>query len=128
MTKLTAELMATMDMARSVGMRQTSKRVRNYFAARSYERARQRRFNRLGLQGRLVRSVLGSKMELDAGKPGLDRDILLDGIREPIATGHILSILKKDDVVLEVGANIGYYHCAARRFWRTGRDYSSLLF
>ncbi|MDB2438425.1 FkbM family methyltransferase [Hellea sp.] len=109
MTKLTAELMATVDMARSVGIRQTSTRVRNYFAARSYERARQRRFNRLGLQGRVVRSVLGSKMELDAGKPGLDRDILLDGIREPIATGHILSILNKDDVVLEVGANIGYY-------------------
>ena len=52
MTKLTAELMATVDMARSVGIRQTSIRVSNYLAARSYERARQRRFNRLGLQGR----------------------------------------------------------------------------
>lgn len=109
MTKLTSELLATVDMARSVGLRQTSKRVRNYFAARSYERARQKRFERLGLKGRVIRSVLGSKMELDAGKPGLDRDILLDGIREPIATGHILSILNEDDVVLEVGANIGYY-------------------
>ncbi len=63
----------------------------------------------MGLSGPQVRTILGSKMELMPEKEGLDRDLLLDGIREPVATGHILSILQDDDVVLEVGANIGYY-------------------
>ena len=100
---------AAIDMARSVGLRQTAARLRNYAHARNYERERSKRFDRLNLNGKIIRTVLGSQMELDANKSGLDRDILLDGIREPIATGHILNILDKDDVVLEVGANIGYY-------------------
>ncbi|WP_108812348.1 FkbM family methyltransferase [Sphingorhabdus sp. Alg231-15] len=109
MTKFTSEMSAAVDMARSVGFKKTMTRLRNYAGARSYERERSKRFERLALDGKVVRSVLGSKMELDSNKSGLDRDILLDGIREPIATGHILSILQEDDIVLEVGANIGYY-------------------
>ena len=109
MTKLTSEMSAALDMARSVGLQKTAVRLGNYVAARVYERSRQRRFRALDLKGKVIRTILGSKMELDSAKMGLDRDLLLDGIREPIATGHILGLLKKDDVVLEVGANIGYY-------------------
>jgi FkbM family methyltransferase len=109
MTKFTSEVSAAFDMARSVGLQQTAVRLRNYVLARTYELDRHRRFQRLGLNGKVVRTILGSKMELDSNKSGLDRDLLLDGIREPIATGHILGLLKEDDVVLEVGANIGYY-------------------
>lgn len=109
MTKFTSEMSAAIDMARSVGIKKTATRLRNYAHARSYERERSKRFDRLKLEGKIIRTVLGSRMELDANKSGLDRDILLDGIREPIATGHILNILDTDDVVLEVGANIGYY-------------------
>jgi FkbM family methyltransferase len=109
MTKLTSEIGAAFSMAREVGVRPTLGRLHNFARARRYERDRARRFSSLGLQGKVVRSILGSKMELDADKRGLDRDLLLDGIREPIATGHILNVLRPDDVVLEVGANIGYY-------------------
>lgn len=109
MTKFTSEMSAALDMARSVGLKKTAIRLRNYLHARNYERERTKRFDRLKLEGKIIRTVLGSKMELDSNKSGLDRDILLDGIREPIATGHILNILKDDDIVLEVGANIGYY-------------------
>lgn len=109
MTKLTSEISAAIDMARAVGLRKTATRLGNFVHARSYERERSKRFDRLKLDGKIVRTILGSRMELDANKSGLDRDILLDGIREPIATGHILNILDKDDIVLEVGANIGYY-------------------
>ena len=40
---------------------------------------------------------------------GIHRDLFLDGIREPVATKHLMDILTKDDVVLDIGANIGYY-------------------
>lgn len=109
MTKLTNEMSAAVDMARSLGLRKTAVRLRNYAAARVYERTRQKRFRALDIKGPVIRTILGSRMELDPLKMGLDRDLLLDGIREPIATGHILELLKQDDIVLEVGANIGYY-------------------
>lgn len=118
MSKFLAEVSAAFDMAKSVGLRRTAARLRNYAAARGYERQRDRRFRRLELEGLVTRSILGFKMELDSGKPGLDRDLLLDGIREPIATGHILSLLNSDDVVLEVGANIGYYALLEARICR----------
>jgi FkbM family methyltransferase len=100
---------AAFDMARTVGLGPTAVRVRNYVHAKLADRQRARQFRRMDLDGKVVRSILGSKMQLDANAPGIDRDLLLDGIREPIATGHLLGILRPDDVVLEVGANIGYY-------------------
>lgn len=118
MTKFTGELTAAFDMARSVGVRQTAVRLRNYLAARNYERDRNRRFRSMKLSEPIIRTILGSRMQLDPRKPGLDRDLLLDGIREPIATGHILGLLKEDDVVLEVGANIGYYALIEARICR----------
>ncbi|MEL7489725.1 MAG: FkbM family methyltransferase [Pseudomonadota bacterium] len=100
---------AIFEMCRSVGLRPAAERVTNYFRARTTEYSRAKQFKRLGLTGIQTRRILGSKMKLDPAEQGLDRDLLLDGIREPVATGHILSILGEEDVVLEVGANIGYY-------------------
>ena len=48
-------------------------------------------------------------MCLDLNDTGIHRDLFLDGLREPVATEKVKSLLGKNDVVLEIGANIGYY-------------------
>ena len=118
MTRLITQVSAAFDMARTVGFGPTAERVRNYVYARMADRRRAKQFGRMDLNGKVIRSILGSKMLLDADAPGIDRDLLLDGIREPIATGHLLGILRSDDVVLEVGANIGYYALIEARICR----------
>ncbi|MEM9882041.1 MAG: FkbM family methyltransferase [Planctomycetota bacterium] len=106
------------EMVRDVGLFPTAKLVCNYARARLLERRRVRQFRRMKLDGPTPRTILGSRMTLDPGKAGLDRDLLLDGIREPAATGHLLGLLDAEDVVLEVGANIGYYALMEARVCR----------
>jgi len=96
-------------MQQSIGTGPTFERITRYAQARMLEQQRGRQFDRLELKEPQIRSILGSKMKLNPSMPGLDRDLLLDGIREPVATGYVLNILNADDIVLEVGANIGYY-------------------
>ncbi|MCG6536120.1 MAG: FkbM family methyltransferase, partial [Syntrophales bacterium LBB04] len=65
-------------------------------------------FRHYGPKGSVVVNVLGNDMLLQ-NDYGISRDLFLDRIREPIATAHVLKTLSPDDIVLEVGANIGYY-------------------
>lgn len=116
--RLATQTMAAFEMAREVGLRPTAERIRNFMFARLLERRRAAQFRRLNLLEPVVVDILGQRMRLDPSMPGLDRDLLLDGIREPIATGHIMRILRPDDVVLEVGANVGYYALIEARLCR----------
>lgn len=108
----------TVDMARSVGVRAAWEQLRatahEWFTAKR----RARNFRRLKFDGPIVRDVLGSQMRLYPEKPGLDQDLIMHGIREPIATGHLMRLLQPDDVVLEAGANIGYYSLLESRLCR----------
>lgn len=56
-----------------------------------------------------VCEVQGSLMMLDLTDSGIHKDLYLNGIREPQATRYLQSILKPDWVVVDIGANIGYY-------------------
>jgi len=63
-----------------------------------------------------VWNVLGFKMYLSAEKAGLDlrgksihKQLILDGIRERRSTRIMKQFIRPDDVILELGANIGYY-------------------
>ena len=116
--KLAAQTMAAFEMAREVGIGPTAERIRNFAYARLLERRRAMQFRRMKLTRPVVSDILGQSLRLDPNNPGLDRDLLLDGIREPIATGHIMRILRPDDVVLEVGANVGYYALIEARLCR----------
>lgn len=66
---------------------------------------------------RLVKKkVMTNEMWLDLGGLGLDlkensisKQLVLDGAREPESTKIIKEIIRRGDVILEIGANIGYY-------------------
>lgn len=59
--------------------------------------------------GIIIRKVQGSKMYLDLKDEGISKDLALDGIREPESTKMIKKILKPGDIVVDIGANRGYY-------------------
>ncbi len=99
----------TLDMLRTMGLQPAVEQIVSTGHDWLAERRRRREFRRLKLVEPVERDIIGNRMRLDPARPGLDRDLLLHGIREPVATGHIMRILRPDDVVLEAGANIGYY-------------------
>jgi len=76
--------------------------VRRYLTYRLY-----RRFQING--GLLLREVQGSKMYLDVNDKGMSRDLAIRGVREPIHTKIIKRELEEGMVVVDIGANIGYY-------------------
>ena len=56
-----------------------------------------------------IEKIQGSKMYLDLGDRGISRDLMRDKKREITSSEEVKKILKQNDIVLEVGANIGYY-------------------
>jgi len=48
-------------------------------------------------------------MYLNLKDKGISKDLALDGVREPESTKEIKKLVKSGDVVVEAGANIGYY-------------------
>lgn len=56
-----------------------------------------------------LKEIQGSKMYLDLEDKGLSRDLLAYGVREKFSTEVMKQELKPGQVVVEIGANIGYY-------------------
>ena len=59
--------------------------------------------------GTVVRNVQGSRMKLDLSDQGISRELYLTGVHEPYSTRQFREELKPGMVLLEIGANIGYY-------------------
>ena len=55
------------------------------------------------------KEIVGNKMYLDLKDPGISSDLLRDEIREPFLTESIQKEIKEGDVIVDIGANIGYY-------------------
>jgi FkbM family methyltransferase len=78
-------------------------------ALRRDDRKRTREYARRKPPGVVQRTVNGSRMILSMDDCGIHRDLYLDGVREPGSTRFFASCLSKEDTVLDIGANIGYY-------------------
>lgn len=57
----------------------------------------------------VIKKVNNYYMILHPNKKGLHKDLLIHDIREAQATTFLQNKIKKGDIVLEAGANIGYY-------------------
>lgn len=61
-------------------------------------------------QGNFVRRrVINCEIYLDLKDKGLSQDLLVYGIREPLSTEFLMKLITEGDVVVDIGANIGYY-------------------
>jgi len=91
------------------GVRHAFNRYKDLMMVKEEDKRKTRLYNKLKPQGIIIKNIGGSQMQLDMNDYGIHRDLFLDGIREPSATEHLIKILDKNDIVLEIGANIGYY-------------------
>ena len=57
----------------------------------------------------ILKQIQDSMMYLDLEDDGISLDLYFDGIREPHATRRVKSEIHEGDVVVDIGANIGYY-------------------
>ena len=55
------------------------------------------------------KQIMGNWMILNLDDKGISHELLLDGEREPFLTNLIQDNVKERDVVVDIGANIGYY-------------------
>ena len=73
----------------------------------------------------ILKEIQGSKMFLNKYDIGLSKELLLAGYREPCHTKLFKKVLKDGDVVIDIGANIGYYTLMeARAVGKKGRVYA----
>ena len=63
--------------------------------------------------GVVIRDIQGSRMKLDLSDEGISRELYLTGVHEPHSTRQFREELKPGMVLLEIGANIGYYALVA---------------
>ncbi len=57
----------------------------------------------------VLKTIQNNLMLLSIKDKGIQYDLIVDGIREPNSTEVIKQMITKEDIVVDIGANIGYY-------------------
>lgn len=95
------------------GPRHTLRRITQALKAKANEWARTRRHKsrvrQMGEQQTVILTCIGKRFELKLNDLGLHRDLIADRIREPVATSLMLRYANETDILLDAGANIGYF-------------------
>jgi FkbM family methyltransferase len=63
----------------------------------------------LSKDGKIIKTIQGSKMILDLNDIGISRELACYGVHEKNSTAEVKKIITPGMQILEVGANIGYY-------------------
>jgi len=66
-------------------------------------------YSKLKYRKRVLKRINGFDMYLNLKDYGLSKQLWINGFREPECTRIFDGMLKKDDIVIDIGANIGYY-------------------
>jgi len=88
------------------------KRIFNYCKRKNISVKNNLYYNLLKIKsknGFFQKNIQGSKMILNLRDEGISKELVFNDIREAGATNYIYRAVKKDDVVIDIGANIGYY-------------------
>jgi FkbM family methyltransferase len=70
---------------------------------------------RLRFSDHVVKKVQGNRMALSLNDIGISRELVLKGVHEKNSTNQFKKEVKEGMVLLEIGANIGYYTLIAAR-------------
>jgi len=87
-------------------------RVLNAFDWTFHSRLENFRYYILSRHHQTIKITLGDQCFLMALNPrdkGLSKELTLYGFREPHTTNLMGTIIKDDDIIIDIGANIGYY-------------------
>jgi FkbM family methyltransferase len=95
--------------AKKFGVKHAFARFKDYLMIKNHNRKSSKLYKKTKQQKSVIKNIMGNKMQLNMDDNGIHMELFLNGLREPAATKHLMEILSRDDVVLEVGANIGYY-------------------
>ncbi len=77
---------------------------------RRWREARQwQRIKRSCTNGQFVFDVAGHQMALNPDDPGISKELAIYGSHEPQATKMAMELLSEGMVVIDIGANLGYY-------------------
>jgi len=69
-------------------------------------------------------TVNDSKMYIHFDDDGISKDLYLYKEREKFATERLKSFIKEDDIIVEIGANIGYYVLLENKLARKGKIFA----
>lgn len=71
-----------------------------------------------------VINVNGYEMYIFLGEKGISKELYLYKQREKFATAFMKSFIKNDDIILEIGANIGYYALLENKIAEKGKIFA----
>jgi FkbM family methyltransferase len=85
---------------------------------------RYRLINKINKDKYKIVTVNGSKMYIHLDDDGISKDLYLYKEREKFATECLKSFIKEDDVIIEIGANIGYYVLLENKIAKKGKIFA----